>query len=128
MARGNAFFVQRLNDHIQYLRRVTNTLKGEDDFRGCTCNQCKLGLWLYSEGREALEACTEDGEYLFTVLEEKHKRFHDVSHEALVRHAAGDYVNGYRSMTDMLRISRELVSLLLEADQQASAAPLTAYI
>ncbi len=122
MASGNAFFVQRLNDHIQYLRRVSNTLKGEDNFQGTACTHCKLGLWLYSEGKEDLAADTESGAHLFEALVEKHKRFHLVSNEALAKHAVGDYINSYRAMTDMHRLSGELVSLLLKADQQATSA------
>lgn len=122
MATSNAFFVQRLNDHIQYLRRVTNTLKGKDDFHGTSCTQCQLGLWIYQEGREDLDACTPEGSHLFELLEEKHKRFHDFSNEALAQHSSGDSVGSYRAMTEMHKLSNEMVSLLLEADRHAGAA------
>lgn len=122
MKTSNAFFVQRLNDHIQYLRRVTNTLKGEDDFHGSSHTQCKLGRWLYSEGKDDLGACMPEGRRLFESLLAKHQHFHDVSDDALAKHAAGDYINSYRAMTEMLKLSGELVSLLLEADQHTRAA------
>ncbi len=122
MATNNAFFVQRLNDHIQYLRKVTNTLKGVDDFQGTACTECKLGKWLYDDGHDDLEACAPDGSHLFDLLEEKHKRFHDFSNDALTQHRSGDAVGSYRAMTEMHKLSNEMVSLLLKADRHASAA------
>lgn len=122
MAINSAFFVQSLNDHVQYLRKVTNTLKGIDDFHGNTCTQCKLGQWLYQDGRGNLEACTPDGSHLFGLLEDRHKRFHDFSNEVLAQHRSGDAVGSYRAMTEMHKLSNEMVSLLLKADRHASAA------
>lgn len=120
MRRGNAVFIRRLNDHLQYLERVTDTLKGESDFQGVSCTECKLGRWIDSDGRDIMEACVPDGARLFEALVEKHRQFHVISDEALARQAAGDYLNGYRAMTEMLRVSNELASLLLDADQWAS--------
>lgn len=122
MPTSNAFFVQRLNDHIQYLRKVTNTLKGADDFQGTECTQCKLGQWLYHEGQADFNACVPDGNELFALLEEKHKRFHVFSNDALAKHRSGDSINSYRAMTEMHKLSNEMVKLLLTADRYARSA------
>lgn len=122
MAKSNAFFMQRLNDHIQYMKRVSNTLKGKDNFQGTACTHCKLGLWLYSEGKADLAVDTEGGVHLFEALVEKHEHFHIVSNEVLEKHAAGDGINSYRAMTEMHKLEGELVSLLLTADQRATSA------
>jgi len=47
---GKAFFLQRLNDHVVYLKKVQRTLDGTEDFQVTDCHDCKLGKWLYGEG------------------------------------------------------------------------------
>lgn len=119
MSSKNAYFLQRLNEHVQYLRRVNATLKGEDHFQGKAHTECKLGQWLYGTGEQLLQinAVTQE---LFTMIEGKHHAFHEASDQALALHHAGDHVNSYRAMTTMLKVSGELVNLLLTADQQAA--------
>ncbi|OQX15441.1 MAG: hypothetical protein BWK73_06785 [Thiothrix lacustris] len=121
MASNNAFFVQRLNDHIQYLRKITNTLKGTDGFQGNAHTECQLGEWLYRDGHNDLNALP-DGNFLFEQLEEKHKRFHDFSDEALAQHQQGNQIGSYRAMTEVHKLSNEMVALLLKADRHSRAA------
>ncbi|UOG92807.1 MAG: CZB domain-containing protein [Candidatus Thiothrix sulfatifontis] len=122
MASNNAFFIQRLNDHIQYLRKVTNTLKGVDDFEGTACTECKLGQWLYHNGHEHLQNSAPDGSFLFEFLEKNHKRFHDSSDEALAQYRNGNAVGSYRAVTEMHKLSNEMVALLLKADRHSRTA------
>ena len=41
---GNAFFFQRLNDHIQYLRKVQGAIEDKNNFEGTDPHHCKLCL------------------------------------------------------------------------------------
>ena len=119
MSTDKAFFVQRLNDHIQYLGKVTNTLKGQGNFQGTNCHQCKLGTWIDNEGTHAIAHASPALQQQFAELVEKHELFHDFSIEALVKHQSGDHLNSRRAMTEMHKLSGQLVNLLLSMDRQA---------
>jgi hypothetical protein len=119
MSNNKAFFVQRLNDHIQYLGKVTNTLKGADNFQGTNCHQCKLGTWIDSEGKHTIAQLTSDAQAQFHELMEKHELFHDHSNAALLKHKAGDHLGSRRAMTEMHKLSGQLVNLLLDLDRKA---------
>lgn len=122
MTTGNAVFIHRLSDHLHYLERVRNTLRGEDDVQGISHAECRLGLWLYGEGWRLVESCAPQGDCLARALLDRHRRFHVTSNEALLRQAEGDYVGSYQAMADMLRVSLELSNLMLEADHWVSRA------
>lgn len=122
MGNNSAFFMQRLNDHIQYLSRVTKTLADKDDFHGTDCHSCKLGKWIDSSGREDVVAHAPHAEGLFERLVERHEYFHSVSNEVLAKHQVGDTVNCYRAMTEMHKVSGQLVSLLLDIDRKVKVA------
>lgn len=55
MATSKAFFLLRLNDHIQYLKKIDATLAGTNNFEGTDCHDCKLGKWLYGVGVQEVE-------------------------------------------------------------------------
>jgi len=116
-----AFFLQRINDHMQYLRKITATLEGRGDFRGGDHHSCKLGQWIDSSGpREA----TEVGPHAATLFEgirTPHEQFHAASGRALALQAAGRPAETAREVTDMHRLSSTLVDLLLQLDGIASA-------
>lgn len=38
-----AFFLQRINDHVQYLSKIKATLTRGGDFQGTHCQDCALG-------------------------------------------------------------------------------------
>lgn len=122
MGNNNAFFMQRLNDHIQYLGRVTKTLNGKDDFLGTDCHSCKLGKWIDSTGREDVITHAPLAQELFDKLVERHEHFHTVSNDVLGKHQQGDSVSCYRSMTEMHKLSGQLVGLLLEMDRKVKVA------
>ena len=114
-----AFFMQRLNDHIQYLDKVTKTLKGTADFHGSDCHCCKLGMWLDNEGKQEIEEYATGASHLFGTLQEQHEKFHVLSNDVLQAHEQQDGDNSYKAMTEMHKVSGQLVSLLLEVDRQA---------
>lgn len=122
MSKKRSFFMQRLNDHIQYLDKVTKTLKGHSDFAGCDCRHCQLGKWLYGEAMEEVQQYDEEVQALFQTLLERHELFHQVSNEALISHHAGDANTAYKSMTEMHKLSNQLVNLLLKIDRHAQQA------
>jgi len=117
--KGNAFFVLRLNDHIQYLRKIQATLEGTGDFHGSDFHDCKLGKWLYGSGLAEAEAAGPEAKVLFDALFEPHQRFHDASHLAIAKKEAGDEAGAKAQITEMMKLSVVLVDSLLELDKVA---------
>ncbi|MEN9502260.1 MAG: hypothetical protein RI964_1545 [Pseudomonadota bacterium] len=114
-----AFFMQRLNDHIQYLDKVTKTIKGKADFHGSDCHCCKLGVWLDTEGKQEIEAYASGAAHLFDTLVTQHEQFHSISSDVLTLHSEGNTDSAYKSMTEMHKLSGQLVSLLLQIDRES---------
>ncbi len=111
-----AFFFQRLNDHIQYLRRVQEAIEDKNHFEGTDSHHCKLGEWLYGTGPEEAAAISEETRVIFDELFEPHERFHAASRRALEKHAAGDHEDCEREMTEMHTLSGVLVNILIKLD------------
>lgn len=116
MAQG-AFFLQRLNDHIRYLNNIEATLAGRSDFAGCPHTDCKLGSWMHGSGIQELASCSDDARTIFKQLFEPHEAFHEASHRALALKAEGDLESAEQAVTEMHRLSVQLVNLLIELDK-----------
>lgn len=114
-----AFFVQRLNDHIQYLDRITKTVKGKDNFTGCDCHCCKLGHWLDTSGEADINQYAPDSTHLYATLVEQHEQFHLVSGQILAFYHQNDEMSAQRAMTEMHKLSQQLVTILLTIDRQS---------
>ena len=115
-----AFFLQRMNDHVQYLGKIKATLNKRNDFRGTDCYHCALGKWLYAEGAEEAQALGADVHKLFEQLIEPHEKFHEASARALNAFEAGDELGQYRAMTEMHQLSNYLIQTLLDLDRSAN--------
>ncbi|WP_051542926.1 CZB domain-containing protein [Thiothrix lacustris] len=111
-----AFFLKRLNDHIQYLRRMKGRLDGVNQFEPTTCHMCVLGDWLYGEGQREANEYGETMLALFNALLVPHERFHQASEEALRCQQAGDEVGMQRAFTEVHTLSNTLVTILLQMD------------
>lgn len=112
-----AFFMMRLNDHIQYLKKIDATLNGKDNFQGTSHTSCKLGQWLYNEGIEEVKALNNPkAEEVFNSLLEPHERFHQVSHQALEKKSIGDEQAAQAAVTEMHVLSHIISQKLLELD------------
>jgi hypothetical protein len=116
---GKAFFLLRLNDHIQYLGKIRATLDGKGDFRGTDFHECKLGKWLYGPGPAEAEAGGAEAKALFDTLVEPHQRFHQASHEAIAKLEVGDDAGSKAAVTEMMSLSVKLVDTLLALDKAA---------
>ncbi len=118
MPATKAFFMLRLNDHIQYLKKIEKTLDGKGDFQGTDCHECKLGQWLYHEGRTEV-AALQDGtaQALFDSLFEPHEQFHRVSQEAIAKAKAGDISGARLDATEMYKLSNVISQKLLALDK-----------
>ncbi len=114
---GKAFFFQRMNDHVQYLKKIQATLDGKGEFHGTDFHDCKLGKWLYGLGPEEASAVSDEARSLFDTLLEPHQRFHDSSHEAVQKHLAGDKEGANEAVTEMHKLSNVLIKKLLEIDK-----------
>jgi len=114
---GKAFFFMRLNDHVQYLKKIQATLEGKGDFQGTDFHDCKLGKWIYSEGPEESSTISDEARKLFDTLLEPHQRFHEWSHEAVQKQQAGDSAGAEAAVTEMHKLSTVLVNKLLELDK-----------
>lgn len=114
---GKAFFFQRMNDHVQYLRKIEETLSGQGDFQGCDHKSCALGKWLCSSGLEEAASVSEEAKAMFDKLLEPHERFHHVSKEALEKQQSGDAEGAKKASTEMHQLSVSLIDILLELDK-----------
>lgn len=115
-----AFFIRRLNDHIQYMKKINATLLGEGDFYGTQHTECKLGRWLYGEGADEVEALQSDkAKTIFNSIFDPHERFHQVSKRALECKASGDEDGSQTAVTEMHVLSNTISQKLLELDDIA---------
>lgn len=115
---ATAFFLMRINDHVQYLNRIEATLAGNDDFKGTDHHECKLGKWLHNEGaNEVAELHNSRAQEIFESLFEPHERFHQVSKEVLEKKPAiNDEEHHETALTEMCQLSQILTQKLLELD------------
>ncbi|HHJ80238.1 MAG TPA: hypothetical protein ENJ65_01240 [Candidatus Tenderia electrophaga] len=118
-----AFFIQRLNDHVQYLKKIQATLDGNGDFQGTAHTECKLGRWLFGAGSDEAVLIGADAKALFDSLIEPHERFHLASRQALDSQQAGDMVSAEATLTEMHKLSTVLINKLLELDRLANLSP-----
>jgi hypothetical protein len=116
---ATAFFFQRLNDHIQYVRKIQKTLRGDGDFQGSDHQSCKLGQWLYGDGRKEAEAIGEDAVRKFEAILDPHQAFHDASAQALAAKASGDDATAQAKITEMDKLSVILIRELTALDDLA---------
>jgi hypothetical protein len=117
---GKAFFLMRLNDHIQYLKELETTLVGEGNFQGSSHRDCKLGKWLYGEGPTEVEAFKNSKiKELFESLFEPHERFHSISKQALEKKLTGDDLGAQAAIMEMHVLSHLITQKLLELDTLA---------
>jgi hypothetical protein len=112
----SAFFMMRMNDHVQYLGKIKAALENGKDFHGTDHHHCKLGEWLDHDGDGELTTLGPEAQSLFDQLLKPHEQFHTASHDALERKAAGDTQGMEASMTEMFRLSNTLVNLLIKLD------------
>lgn len=114
-----AFFLQRINDHVQYLNKIKATLNQRGSFQGTDCHHCALGQWLYGNGAQEVQTLGIDAKKLFEQLIEPHEKFHEASARALSYFQAGDEIGQYRAMTEMHQLSNQLIKTLLDLDRSA---------
>jgi hypothetical protein len=112
----NAFFLRRMNDHIQYLGRIKATLADNGDFTGTDHHSCKLGQWLDTEAREQVASFDNDISAVLDSLLPPHEQFHQASHRAIQCKADGDNQGMEAAMTEMLKLSVTLVDTLMKLD------------
>ncbi|RKZ38253.1 MAG: hypothetical protein DRQ49_00505 [Gammaproteobacteria bacterium] len=113
---SKAFFLMRLNDHIQYLKKIEATLEGKGDFYGTHHHECKLGQWLYGEGANEVATLEQsrEAQKIFDSLFEPHEQFHTVSKKALEK--ACPEKNAKIAITEMYKLSQILTQKLLALD------------
>jgi len=122
----SVFFLQRVNDHLQYLNHINQTLENDrcfeehthiDCFKGSSDTECKLGRWLYDEGSAEIRVLENQRiKELFDGLFEPHIRFHAISKEAINKRQAGDKKGAQAVIAEMKKISNLLTSHMLELE------------
>lgn len=115
-----AFFLLRMNDHLQYLNKIKATLDGKGEFRGSDHHSCKFGKWLDSDGPKEAGEIGTDAKSVFDSIIAPHQRFHEISHEALAAHDAGNKEQEVQKVTEMHQLSGKLVDSLLALDRLAT--------
>jgi len=117
---SKAFFLMRLNDHIQYLKEIEATLVGEGTFSGSSHQECKLGKWLYGDGPSEIDALqSKKLQEIFNSLFEPHERFHNASKQALEKKRRGEEQAAQAAVTEMHILSHIIAQKLLELDALA---------
>ena len=112
----SAFFLLRINDHLQYLKKVKATLDGTGDFRGTDHHGCKLGHWIDGSGPAEVAAYGPEAVATFDSILAPHERFHSASGRALTFQVEGHHTDTEREVTEMHQLSGTLVEKLLELD------------
>jgi hypothetical protein len=115
-----AFFLLRINDHMQYLKKIKATLDGAGEFRGGDHHSCKLGTWIDGAGPAEAAEVGPKAVASFERLYEPHERFHLASGRALALQEVDRVEECERAVTEMHQLSSTLVDLLLQLDAQAS--------
>lgn len=113
-------FFHRLNDHVQYLRKIQQRLDGKGDFRGLDPKECTVGKWLYGEGPAEASAIGPEARAVFDRLFVPHQQFHDQSAKALAAQQAGDLAAQQRAIAEMTALSEMLIDILLELDRRTA--------
>ena len=111
-----AFFLLRMNDHLQYLNRFHATLDGRGNFHGTDHHNCKLGKWLDTDGPAETREVGPEGQAIFESIIEPHRRFHEASSQALELKEAGNQAAAEVKLTEMHQLSGQLVDKLLKLD------------
>jgi hypothetical protein len=116
---GKAFFLMRLNDHVQYLKKIENTLADKGDFQGTCHTECKLGKWLYGEGAQEIAALQEadKAQAIFDSIKDPHEQFHLISKTAVEKKKDGDESAAKAASTQMHVLSNTICNKLLDLDK-----------
>jgi hypothetical protein len=115
----NAFFLRRMNDHIQYLGKLKATLEDRGDFQGTDHHSCKLGKWLDGDGPEESSSISVEAREIFDTILEPHEQFHQASQLALDYKKNGDREGMEDAMTEMFKLSTKLVDILMRLDDRS---------
>ena len=119
---NKAFFIMRLNEHIQYLKKIEATLAGKGNFQGSSHYDCQLGQWLYGTGIQEVAALqNEQAQQIFNSLFEPHERFHLVTQQLLEKQSIPDNPSIQLAITEMHKLSQILSQQLLALDVVAMA-------
>ncbi len=117
---GSAFFLMRLNDHVQYLKKVNATLKGEMDFAGNSHDECKLGAWILNDGpAEVAKLSDPRAQEVFESIKAPHQKFHDVGKMAIAHKKTGEEEQATKLVTEMHKLSTDISNKLLELDKMS---------
>ncbi len=115
---GKAFFMMRLNDHVQYLKKIDLALKGQSDFQGTTHHECKLGKWLYGAGSTEIATMKNPkAKEVFESILEPHQHFHDLAQQVLHQKRSGDEAGVRVALTELYLLSTILTNKLLDLDR-----------
>ena len=114
------FFLKRLNEHVQYLKKMDSCLKGTENFEGTSHISCQLGQWLYGEAKAEIEELgNSKAKELYDSLLEPHERFHLLGKQALEKKKSGDEAGAQALLTELHQLSTTLTNTLLELDNVA---------
>ena len=117
---NKAFFLIRLNEHLQYLKKIEATLAGKENFQSSSHYDCQLGQWLYGIGSQEVAALQdEQAQQVFNSLFEPHERFHQVTQQLLENQSTVDKTTVQLAMTEMHKLSQILSQKLLTLDAVA---------
>ena len=106
-------------DHLKFLESVTNAISGQGDATAAGLSdhhQCRLGKWY-----DTVTDTTVRSSPHFSALLDPHASFHDLGHQALAAHEAGDAAEAKHLLSELTAQSRTVLTHLdqLAADVRA---------
>ena len=102
-------------------KKIKLTLDDRGDFCGSDYHLCKLGEWLYGEGKEQSSNISDEMLATFESLFEPHQQFHDASAIAITAHEEGNTETEATQFNKMHTLSNTLVSIFLDMDRMVQS-------
>jgi len=101
-------------DHGKFMQNVFRAIEGKVGYTFVDHTQCDLGRWYYSEGIKDISTYGDEAINLFKNMEKAHIEFHAAGNEAVKLFNEGKIEEADRKVSEMIRLSKELVDYLIK--------------
>ena len=110
------------HDHVTWIKRVVSAVEGMPlaltDSQLIDPHQCRFGHWLDGHGRQRYAALPE-----FAALTPVHQRVHELGHDIIQLHNAGDALKARLLCPELLALKDQLLRLLDDLQRAALLVP-----
>lgn len=112
-------FRKALDNHLNYLKDVQETIHGVSDYCGTDHLACPLGKWIYGKGAEDVKVFGQKAMAIFQQLHEPHEQFHISSNKVIQAFSDHKQEEAKRPLSDMIIQSNKLIQLITELSEIA---------